>query len=109
MVMTCIDMCVVILTMYTTTNEVSEAHIVQRRKLRRRVVDDLSTSPHRMVGLHDTEDVTMEHAHVKQIFDLVAWHIGDLNAKWYVKPRSTCRFNEYLFNIYTPDMFYDIL
>ena len=72
-------------------------------------MDDFSTSPHRMVGLHDTEDITMEHAHVKQIFDLVAWHIGVLNAKWYVKPRSTCWFNEYLFNIYTPDMFCDIL
>ena len=109
MVMTCIDKCVVMLAMYTTTNGASEAHIVQRRKLRRPGVDDFSTSPHRMVGLHDTEDITMEHAHVKQIFDLVAWHIGVLNAKWYVKPRSTCWFNEYLFNIYTPDMFCDIL
>jgi hypothetical protein len=26
-----------------------------------------------------------------------------------VKPRSTCWFEEYLFNIYTPEMFYDIL
>ena len=40
---------------------------------------------------------------------LLAWHIEMLDAKWYVKPRSTCWFEEYLFNIYTPDMFYDIL
>ena len=47
--------------------------------------------------------------HVRQLIDLVAWHIGGMDAKWYVKPRSTCWFEEYLFNIYTPDMFYDIL
>ena len=41
--------------------------------------------------------------------DIVAWHIQALDAKWYVKPRSTCWFDEYLFNIYTPNMFYDIL
>ena len=46
---------------------------------------------------------------MKQIYDLIAWHIGVLDAKWYVKPRSTCWFDEYLFNIYTPNMFYDIL
>ena len=51
----------------------------------------------------------MEHPHVKQIFELLAWHIGVMDARWYVKPRSTCWFEEYLFNIYTPDMFYDIL
>jgi hypothetical protein len=109
MVMTCIDICVVLLAMHTTTNESSEAHIAQRRKLRRRGLEEHYAAPHRMLALQDTEDITMEHAHVKQIFDLVAWHIGILNAKWYVKPRSTCWFNEYLFNIYTPDMFYDIL
>ena len=47
--------------------------------------------------------------HVKQLMDIVACHIDALNTKWYVKPRSTCWFEEYLFNIYTPDMFYDIL
>lgn len=51
----------------------------------------------------------MEHPHVKQILDIITWHIGVLDARWYVKPRSTCWFDEYLFNIYTPDMFYDIL
>ena len=46
---------------------------------------------------------------VRQFIDLLAWHIAGMDAKWYVKPRSTCWFDEYLFNIYTPDMFYDIL
>ena len=51
----------------------------------------------------------MEHLHGKQVIDLLAWHIGVEDARWYVKPISTCWFEEYLFNIYTPDMFYDIL
>ena len=54
-------------------------------------------------------DNALEYPHEKQILDLVAWHARTLNTKWYVKPRSTCWFEEYLFNIYTPDMFYDIL
>jgi hypothetical protein len=55
------------------------------------------------------EEEELELLHVKQIIDLVAWHVGVLDARWYIKPRSTCWFDEYLFNIYTPDMFYDIL
>jgi hypothetical protein len=57
----------------------------------------------------DEEEDALEHPHVKQMVDLIAWHIGAIDAKWYVKPRSTCWFDEYLINIYTPDMFYDIL
>ena len=53
--------------------------------------------------------MALEHAHAKQLFDLVAWHIGVQDNRWYVKPMSTCWFDEYLFKIYTPDMFYDIL
>ena len=49
------------------------------------------------------------HTHTRHLLDLLTWHIGVLDAKWYVKPRNTCWFEEYLFNMYTPDMFYDIL
>ena len=55
------------------------------------------------------KEEALEHAHAKQMLDLVAWHIGVENTRWYVKPRSTCWFEEYLFKIYTHDMFYDIL
>ena len=55
------------------------------------------------------QEEAQEHAHAKQMLDLVAWHIGVCDTRWYVKPRSTCWFEEYLFKIYTPDMFYDIL
>ena len=58
---------------------------------------------------HEFEEDTLEYPHIKQIFDVLAWHIGVENARWYVKPRSTCWFEKYIFKIYTPDMFYDIL
>ena len=107
--MACIDICVAMLAMHITYTESDGAHIAQRRKLRRREGEEHHLGPYQTVDRVDLEDNAMEHMHVKQIFDLIAWHIGVLDAKWYVKPRSTCWFNEYLFNIYTPEMFYDIL
>ena len=71
--------------------------------------DDVSVAPSRTLRRHEHDEVALPHPHVKQVADLLAWHIGVENARWYVKPRSTCWFDEYLFNIYTPDMFYDIL
>ena len=109
LVMACIDICVVMLTMYISSTEASEALLAQRRKSRRREWEGSCSLPRYTSDRHEPEDNTLHLRHVKQISDLVAWHIGVLNAKWYVKPRSTCWFNEYLFNIYTPDMFYDIL
>ena len=58
--------------------------------------------------LESGEDV-LPHPHERQVHDLVAWHIQLLDAKWYMKPWSMCWFEEYLFKIHTPDMFYDIL
>ena len=89
-------------TMYITSTETCEAHIAQRKK-KMRVEADVHWSR------HEIDDDRLDHLHVKQFLDLIAWHIGVLDAKWYVKPRSTCWFDEYLFNIYTPDMFYDVL
>ena len=59
--------------------------------------------------MHESEEDALEHPHEKQIFDILAWHNSIVDTRWYVKPRSTCWFEEYLFKIYTPDMFYDIL
>jgi hypothetical protein len=109
LVMACIDICVVMLTMYISSTEASDALLAQRRKSRRREGEGSCSLPLYTSDRHEPEDNTLHLRHVKQIFDLVAWHVGILNAKWYVKPRSTCWFNEYLFNIYTPEMFYDIL
>ena len=58
---------------------------------------------------HVTDEDETELPHHSQIYNLVARHLSAHDARWYVKPRSTCWFEEYLFQIYTPDMFYDIL
>ena len=95
--------------MHTSSTEACEAQIAHRKKLRKREEAGCSSSGHVALGMVRDEDEELEHPHVKQIFDTIAWHIGVLDARWYVKPRSTCWFEEYLFNIYTPDMFFDIL
>ena len=105
----CIDICVLIITMYITTTETREAHFAQRKRLRRRSADNVSVSLTGARQWEDPEDNVYEFLHAKQLIDLLTWHIGVMGARWYVKPRSTCWFEEYLFNIYTPDMFYDIL
>ena len=109
LVLGCIDICVVMLTMYMTSTETRHGYIEHRRKLRRREGEDVGVALQYAHVRDDHEDNASHHRHMMQIFDLIAWHIGVLDAKWYVKPRSTCWFDEYLFNIYTPDMFYDIL
>ena len=102
-------MAVTMMHIYMTTTEEGRKQRTNGKRSKRRVEGD-------GVGLHQSsfkidepEDDTLEHPHRKQVFDLLAWHVHVVDAKWYVKPRSTCWFEEYLFNIYTPDMFYDIL
>ena len=105
----CIDMCVVMMAMYIASMDASKAHIAHRKKLKRGESDDVCMARPSELLLCEDDDEAFEFLHMKQISDLVALHIGVMDAKWYVKPRSTCWFEEYLFNIYTPDMFYDIL
>jgi hypothetical protein len=105
----CIDMCVVIMSMYITSTDARNGVLAHRKKLR----VGLEVSGHAMAHMaytqHDSEEEELEHPHAKQVLDLLAWYVGVLDAKWYVKPRSICWFEEYIFNIYTPNMFYDIL
>ena len=105
----CIDMCVAMVAMHRTATEECDAQFARRKKLRAGEEAESSSSAHIALERRGDNEEELEHPHVKQIFDLLAWHIGVLDARWYVKPRSTCWFEEYLFNIYTPDMFYDIL
>ena len=102
-------MCVVIMSMYLTTIEASGSHLGRRKQLRGRYTDDVSASTLRSLNQHEHNEESLEHPHGKQVADLLMWHIGVESARWYVKPRSTCWFDEYLFKIYTPDMFYDVL
>ena len=108
-VLTCIDICVVMITMHLATTEASGGHSSRRKRLRMSDTDGVYASPHGVAMRQEPEEGAYVHLHVKQLMDLIVWHVHVLNTKWYVKPRSTCWFEEYLFNIYTPDMFYDIL
>lgn len=85
------------------------AHYVRRKKLRRSAQEDDSNATPSWLSRHVPEEEELQHPHDKQVIDLLAWQVQVLDARWYVKPRSTCWFEEYLFKIYTPDMFYDIL
>jgi hypothetical protein len=107
--MSIIDISVSILEMHNASMEATKALVAHRRKTKRGCEDDDTGTPQGAFSTLDSDDEVLELPHEKQVHDLLAWHVGLLNAKWYVKPRSTCWFEEYLFNIYTPDMFYDIL
>ena len=108
-IMASIDLAVVMLCMQTSAMEATRTNFSHKKKTKRDdhgLCSDLGNTSYPQ--LESNED-DLQHPHEKQMHDLVAWHIQGLDAKWYVKPRSTCWFEEYLFNIYTPDMFYDIL
>jgi hypothetical protein len=107
--LTCIDICVVIMTMHIATTEARGGDNAQRKKLRKSNAEGEYVSPLAKAMRHEPEEGAYGDLHVKHLMDLIAWHIEVWTTKWYVKPRSTCWFQEYLFNIYTPDMFYDIL
>jgi hypothetical protein len=97
------------ITMHIATTEATGASFGRRKKSRRTRFDGEATSSQPEAVRLESEHDAIMFPQVKQLIDLAAWHIGGMDAKWYVKPRSTCWFEEYLFNIYTPDMFFDIL
>ena len=108
-IMACIDISVAIMHMYTTSNEASRAQLAYKKRAKRWTEErgvDAAPNP---FAQHEPEEDELDHPHTRDLLHLLAWHVHDLDAKWYVKPHSTCWFDEYLFKIYTPDMFYDIL
>ena len=108
-IMACIDMAAVMTNMYNVSMETSRVELAYRKQSKGGVEGNGIGSTKIVFPRHEFEEDTLKHPHKKQILDILACHIQGLDAKWYVKPWSTCWFEEYLFNIYTPDMFYDIL
>lgn len=104
-----IDMSVAIIHMHIATTEAIESQAKSRKMKKRRLDDALALRAHTAWGGHSADGGTWHHTHAQEVFNLLACHIGIEAAKWYIKPKSTCWFEEYLFKIYTPDMFYDIL
>ena len=109
LIVACIDMAVTMMHMYMTTTEAIRTQRAHKKRSKRRVECESVGTQQSMFAENEPDEDTLENPHRTQIFDLLAWHVHAIDAKWYVKPRSTCWFEEYLFNIYTPDMFYDIL
>ena len=109
LIRTCIEMAATMMHIYMTTTEEGRSQRAHVKRSKRRVECDIAGLHQSSFTFQEPEDDTLEHPHRKQIFDLLAWHVHGVDVKWYVKPRSTCWFEEYLFNIYTPDMFYEIL
>lgn len=95
--------------MYMSTNDCTGLILTQRKKSKRRNGEDVVAVEQTSTEWLDPDDDSHERLHVKQFLDLLLWHIGVMGSRWYVKPRNTCWFNEYISNIYTPNMFYDIL
>ena len=109
MIMACIGMSVAIMHMYTTSAEASIAQLAYKKQRKIRNEDHVVDAAPNPFGKHEPKEDELEHPHTRGLFDLLAWHVHLVDAKWYVKPRSTCWFEEYLFNIYTLDMFHNIL
>ena len=107
--LTCIDICMVMMLMYITSTDARAGVLSHRKKLRNGLEENVDDRANITYTRRDNEEEELEHPHVKQNLDLLAWHVWMLDARWYVKVRSTCCFEQYLFNIYTPDIFYDIL
>lgn len=99
--MAIIDMAVVMVHIYSSTLEAYKAHLPHMKKSMLGVHGDETYHSREANSREELDEETLAHLHEKQVLDIVAWHIQVLDAKWYVKPRSTCWFEEYLFKIYT--------
>jgi hypothetical protein len=86
LIVACINMAVTMMHMYMTTTEAIRTQRAHKKRSRRRI-DCESIATHTcIVGEHESDEDTLEHPHRTQIFDLLAWHVHSLDAKWYVKP-----------------------
>lgn len=107
--MASIDISVTIVHMQTAAMEAAKAQLAYKKKRKRGSGGSGIDKAYLAFVGDETDEEALEIPHEKQVLDLIAWHCNVLDTKWYVKPRSTCWFDKYLFNIHTPEMFYDIL
>lgn len=69
--LTCIDICVAMVGLHTAETDASEAHLAHMKKLKRREGDDVYVSPLHAMPRFDPEEESLEHPHMKQVFDLL--------------------------------------
>ena len=83
-------------TMFIASTEAVQAYNARRKQKRRRDEDDASSLHHGSLRRHDSEEDASEVPHVRQVCDLVAWHIGvedadgTSNHDLHAGLRSTC-------------------
>ena len=94
-ILTCISICVAMVGLHTASTNATKAQFTHRKQLRRRGEKGVSIHSNNAMARHEPDEEALEHLHVKQVLDLFAWNIGVVDARWYVKPRSTCWFEEY--------------
>lgn len=84
--------------------------VMDARKRRMEFARQEETLPmHHFVDSMTNEEDDIEHPHNKQVMDLVVWRVGVFDDRWYIKPRSTCWFDEFIFQRYTLEQLYFIM
>jgi hypothetical protein len=73
--------CVVMVTMLIASTEAVEAYTARRKQKRRRDEGDASSLHQSSLRHCDSEEDALEVPHVRQVCDLVAWHIGVEDAR----------------------------
>ena len=79
--LTCIDMCVAIMSMYITSTDARAGVLPQRKKWRVGLEVSGQEMAHMASTRRDTEEEELEDPHAKQVLDLIAWHVGVLGAR----------------------------
>ena len=82
--MAIIDMSVVMVEMHNASMEATKTQVAHRKKTKRGCEDDDTGPPHGAISTQHSDKGVLELPHEKQIHDLLAWHVGLLNSKWYV-------------------------
>lgn len=77
----CIDICVVMMSMYITSTDARAGVLAHRKKLRRGLEESVHDTAHMAFTRQETQEEGLEHPHVKQVLDLLAWHVGMLDAR----------------------------
>ena len=69
------------MSMYITSTDARAGGLAHRKKLRTALEDSGQETAHMAYARRDNEEEELEHPHVKQILDLLAWHVGVLDAR----------------------------
>ena len=84
--LTCIDICMVMMSMYITSTDARAGVLSHRKKLRNGLEENVDDRANMTYTRRDNQEEELEHPHVKQNLDLLAWHVGVLMQDGMSKP-----------------------